>query len=195
MSLREAVGPYAHQKQISNKFSRKVSAILIASHCTCKHFLNTMTFLLLFLYKVTLGRVIYDREFIVKAEKKKKVTEEGKLSQCSVLNTEVAAQIQLETQENLYSALFWWHPFPIGVKSSLMLASESPGSSRLWAVMTTTGLGPWALDTFTHCMDAEFVANPFSPLADCCPLPIAAFFQLRDHEKLFPLGYSFLMLT
>lgn len=71
MSLREAVGPYAHQKQISNKFSRKVSAILIASHCTCKHFLNTMTFLLLFLYKVTLGRVIYDREFIVKAEKKK----------------------------------------------------------------------------------------------------------------------------
>lgn len=72
MSLRDVVSPYAHQKQTANKFSRKVSMILTASDCTCEHILKTMTFLLLFLYIVSLGRVLHDEEFTVKAEQKKK---------------------------------------------------------------------------------------------------------------------------
>lgn len=47
MSLRNAVSLYAHQKQTANKFFQKVSMILTASDCTCEHYLNTITLLLL----------------------------------------------------------------------------------------------------------------------------------------------------
>lgn len=84
---------------------------------------------------------------------------------------EVAVRIWLETQEILHAALFLWHPFPISVRRGLRLAGESPGSRSLWAVMTTTGLWPRALDGHTHCMAVGFVTNPL-PSADYCPLPM-----------------------
>lgn len=57
------------------------------------------------------------------------------------------------------------------VKRGLTVTGESPGSSSLWAVMTTTGLWPRALDTCTHCMAVVFVTNSL-PSADSCPLPM-----------------------
>ena len=123
-----------------------------------------------FLYKASLGRLLRDREFTVKAGQKK-VTEEGKPSHFSAVNMEVAVRIQLETQEILHSALFPWHPFPTGVRRGLTLVGESPGSGSIWAVMTTMGLWPWALDAHAHCMEVGFVTNPL-PSADCCPLPM-----------------------
>lgn len=77
MSLRNAVSLCAHQKQIANKFFQKVSMILTASDCTCKHFLNTMTFILLFFMRSITGKSnpwqsIYCKSRIEKSDWRKK---------------------------------------------------------------------------------------------------------------------------
>lgn len=49
------------------------------------------------------------------------------------------------------------------------MAGESPGSSSLWAVMTTTG--PRALDACTQSMAVGLVTDSL-PSADSCSLPM-----------------------
>lgn len=51
------------------------------------------------------------------------------------------------------------------------MAGESPGSSSLWAVMTTTGRWPRALDACTQSMAVGLVTDSL-PSADSCSLPM-----------------------
>lgn len=156
---------------IRNKFSREVSVILTASDWTCRHFLNTMTFLLLFYIKYPWEEYSMTENLLSKQSRNERETEEGKPSHFSAVNMKVAVCIQLEVQEILSSALFPWHPFPTSLTGHLTLAGESPGGSSLWAVMATTGPWPQALDAHTCCVEVGFVTNPL-PSADCCPLPV-----------------------
>lgn len=145
-----------------------MSKIQTAPDCTCKHFLNTMTSLLLFLDEVSLRGAFHYREFTVKAEQKK-VAKEGKPSNFNAVNKRWL--FASSSQETVHSALFLWHTFPAGVKRGLTLVGESPGDSSLWAVMTTRELWWWALDASTHCIVVGFVTNPL-PTADYCLLPM-----------------------
>lgn len=167
MSLRDAVSPYAHQKQVFQGSECDLNSIWLNLQTFSEH--NDIS--VAFLYKVSLGRVLHDREFTVKAKQNKRETEEGKPSNFSAVNMKVAVCIQLEVQEILSSALFPWHPFPTSLTGHLTLAGESPGGSSLWAVMATTGPRPQALDAHTCCVEVGFVTNPL-PSADCCPLPV-----------------------
>lgn len=132
-----------------------------------------------FLYKASLGRVLPDRGFTVKAGWKK-VTEEGTPSRFSAVNMEAAVRIRLDTHEILPSALFPQDPFPTGVKRALTLAGESRAAAASGLSWQPRGYGHglWTLTHTAWRLGLWLILYHQLTVALC-----QRFFQFRDHGK------------